>query len=262
MKIITCLLFSFLFGTSFAQELSAEFIERFEISAERYVGVDDFDNLYYVNGNILYKKTPSKLFSYSNVALGTLEKVDMSNPFKVILFYPDFNAVILLDNNLNELTERIDFTDETKFNNVRFVTGSSQNNLWLFADDNRLHLYDYLRHRDMLETQPLTFYEPEFQAKKLVSVYKKVWILSNQAVFEFNEYGTFINKFILPQVEDIFPFQKGFLYISGGSFYYQLPENSMPIDLQIEHPISSVSVNSTNIYIFDGRRVNQYQIIR
>ena len=56
------------------------------------------------------KKTPKKTFSYSNIELGKLSMVNIQNPFKIILFYADFNTAILLDNNLNELTQKLDFT--------------------------------------------------------------------------------------------------------------------------------------------------------
>ena len=89
-----------------AQDLSTEFKTTYDLDAEVFVGVDEFKSIYYINENILYKKTAEKLFSYSNVELGKLSMVNIQNPFKIILFYADFNTAIILDNNLNELTQQ------------------------------------------------------------------------------------------------------------------------------------------------------------
>lgn len=262
MKKITCIILCILYGSLYAQELSAVLIAELPLEAEQFVGVDEFDNMYYVNSNILYKKTTTKMFSYSNVELGKLYRVNILNPFKIILFYADFNAVMILDNNLNELTDRIDFTDGTLFNNVQFVSDASQNNLWLYADDNKLHLYDYQGLRELGQTQPLTFYDPDFTPVNLVSTYKKVWILSKKAVYEFNEYGAFMMKYDLLNVEQIFPFEKGFMYVSQGSFFYQESNANVPIKVEYRHPVESIYVNGSNIFIYDGKLVNQYQILR
>jgi len=245
-----------------SQNLTTQLNSKTSLVADQFIGIDEFQSMYYITDNILYKKTTKQIFSYSNINLGKLTSVTIQNPFKVILFYSDFNAAIILDNNLNELTQKIDFTKETKFNNVAFVTGASQNNLWLYADDNKLHLYDYQGLNELLQTQATTFYDPEFTPKSIVSTYKNVWILSKKAVLEFNEYGIYISAFNLKNTEQIFPFQKGFIYIQNGLFKYQEPSQVVPIDLDYTDIIESVYINSSFICIFNGESVYQYQIKR
>lgn len=230
------------------------------LEAEKFIGVDEFKSMYYINGNILYKKTAKKIFSYSNISLGQLSAVNIQNPFKIILFYADFNAVMILDNNLNELTEKIDFTQETLFNNVNFVTGSSQNNIWLYADDNKLHLYDYRHLSVVLQTQPMTFYDSTFLPRTIVSTYKKVWVLSKNRVLEFNEYGIYTRSYTLKKINYIFPFQQGFIYTSDGSLFYQHQDEAIPVLMDYENEVESIYVNSSNIFIYDGTKVYQYQI--
>ena len=150
MKSILFITFCFFCLVIQSQEITTKLHSEKALEADSFIGVDEFENIYYVKENILYKKTSKKLFSYSNVGLGKLSSVNIQNPFKVILFYAEFNAAIILDNNLNELTQKIDFTKETQFNNVVFVSGASQNNIWLYADDNKLHLYDYQNYAGIL----------------------------------------------------------------------------------------------------------------
>ena len=262
MKRILLITFCFFCLAVRSQELTTEFQMKKPLEADTFVGVDEFQNMYYIQENILYKKTSKQLFSYSNVGLGRISSVNIQNPFKVILSYTDFNAAIILDNNLNELTQKIDFTKETLFNNVTFVTGASLNNIWLYADDNKLHLYDYQNYTELLQTQATTFYDPDFMPKMIISTYKNVWILSNNTVLEFNEFGIYTKAYKLKEVDQIFPFQKTFIYFKNGKFFHQAPSSIIPIQLDHEDTIESISINSSNIFIFDGESVYQYQIIR
>lgn len=250
------------FITINAQDLAFEFKATHPLEAERFVGVDDFKNIYYINNNILYKKTDKKTFSYSNIELGTLNMVNIQNPFKIILFYADFNTAILLDNNLNELTQKIDFTKETLVNNVTFVTAASQNNLWLYADDNKLHLYNYQLMKELLQTQAITFFKDLFNPENIVSTYKHIWILSKNGVLEFNEYGVYITAYNIPDAEQIFPFQKGFIYVKDDAFFYNDLTKFIPIELDFKSEAKSTFINSANIFIYDGSQVHEYQIKR
>ena len=258
-KILLFLLcFSYFHVTS--QEISTRLHSKIPLEAETFIGLDEFQNLYYLNDNILYKKAENNTFSYSNVSLGRITMVNIQNPFKLILFFADFNAVIILDNNLNELTEKIDFTRETTFNNVRFVSGSSQNNIWLFADDNKLHLYDYKNLSEQTQTQPITFYEEQFTPKTIISNYKNVWILSDSGVFQFNEYGNYIDSVEKPGIDFIFPFQKGFIYTESDQFYYQKGKETLPLSLAHDHLIKDIAVNNSSICLYDGQYVYQYEL--
>lgn len=246
----------------FSQEINTQFRVKKDLVADKFIGVDDFKNLYYLRDNILFKKTSTKEFSYSNINLGELTSVQIQNPFKLVLFYADFNSTVILDNNLNELTERIDFTKETLFNNVNYVTGASQNNLWLFPDDNKLHLYDYQNNSEVLQTQAMTFYDENFVPVNMVSSYKKVWIQSKKGVLEFNEYGVFLKNYPLEEIDFIFPFQKGFIYSIDKSLYYHDLIKATPVLLDHKLLDQSVYINNSNIFIFESNLVYEYQIMR
>lgn len=85
-------------STSFAQEKVIETAKK-----------DLFDNSYYVIDNTFTKKHTSKnIKTYTNLTLGNITSTDIINSFKIVLFYRDFNTVVLLDNQLN-LIKKINF---------------------------------------------------------------------------------------------------------------------------------------------------------
>ena len=240
--------------------ISTKLVSETVLEAEEFMGADELGNLFYMENQVFYRKSGQRIFSFSNVDLGAITTVDVGNPFKILLLYRDFNSVIILDNNLNELSQRLDFTDETQFNNVLFVGNSSQNNIWLYADDNKLHLYNYETLSEELQTQAMTFYEDDFIAQSIVSTFKRVWIQSDSEALEFNEYGNYVRTYPINGAERIFPFQKGILVLKEGSFEYFFEEERRRVELNFKGTMKNVSVSGSSLFIYDGKKVSQFQL--
>jgi len=253
--------FVFVVNVSFAQEIQTVLKSKIELNADRFIGVDDLENTFYLIQNVLFKKSKTELLSYNNVNLGKISSVNIQNPFKIILFYKDYNSVILLDNKLNELTGKIDFTKETLFNNVQFVSLSSENDLWLLADDNKIHLYDYQNKLQKLETQPLRFYQKQFIPIMIKSTYKYIWVFSNKATIQFNEYGSYISFTELDYQDFVHPFQGGYLYQNRNALFYQSNNKIVSVKIDLKYPFKEIYVNKESIYTFDGKFLYQYNIL-
>ena len=246
---------------SFAQDVSVKFIEKKILNADQFIGIDDLENLYYIKNNTLFKKTKNETLSYANIALGKIESVDIHNSFKIIVFYKDFNSVVFLDSKLNELSTRIDFTKETFVNNVLFVSHSSENNIWLFADDNKLHLYDFQNRFEKLQTQPITFYEPNFVCSQLISSYKDVYVIGNSGILQFNQFGNFIYFTNSKNVQSLNIYKEGFIYVKDNEIFYQNKEKTLPIVLNFEGNIKDFKLNNGFLTIYDGLAIYIYQLL-
>ena len=76
-------------------------------------------------------------FRYNNRRLGTLARVDVTNAFNLLLYYPDYQTALTLDRTLSKTGEwnLLSFG----FLNVPVVATSADNQLWLYdAADQRL----------------------------------------------------------------------------------------------------------------------------
>ncbi len=166
MKIKLLFFFIFYINISFSQEIQTELVSKTPLIADRFIGVDELENIYYIKNNILHKKNIREDLVYSNVELGEITSVNINNPFKIILLYKDYNSVVVLDNKLNELTQAITFPDT----NISLVSYASENDLWVYSKDNNiLQLYNYQNKTINLTTQPLGFYQENFMAENLFS---------------------------------------------------------------------------------------------
>jgi len=110
---------------------SFSLINQKEMIADRYWGTDGQGQVYYSLGNTFYKQTDRKIFQYTTNSLGTISRVDVLNPMRILLFFESANTAIQLDNQLNEMEQLSFSTFETPLL-VRYVGQSAQNKLWVF----------------------------------------------------------------------------------------------------------------------------------
>jgi hypothetical protein len=113
------------------------------VEVEEFIGEDALGYSYYIKGNNFIKLKNSENWQYNNVTLGKIAKVDIQNPLKIVLFFENFNTVVMLDNQLNEI-KTINFSFENQETVASAIGISSQGNLWLFNSINmQLGLYNY-----------------------------------------------------------------------------------------------------------------------
>jgi len=264
MKFFTVIFLFFQFLSVSAQGIQIEFLKDFPLNADEFIGVDNFENYYYIKNNTLYKKTTQQTYTYTNTQLGKITSVDITNPLKILLFYRNFNTVLFLDNKLNELTTSINFTSESFSQQIAFVNISSNNNLWLYSlDDNVLQLWNHQTKKVQFTSQPLTSYSNDFKIAQQLSSYKNCWLIDENVILKFNEYGIFLEVTTIDSHIYLKPFQKGYMYLKENKLYYQKSStNFQQIHTEIEGIIKSYSINTKHIYIFDGTKISVFKILK
>ncbi|MEN8125674.1 MAG: hypothetical protein ABFR32_11150 [Bacteroidota bacterium] len=256
----TKLLFALLISIniSFSQEIQTELVSKTPLVADQFIGVDELENIYYIQNNVLHKKNIREDLVYSNVKLGEITSVNINNPFKIILLYKDYNSVIVLDNKLNELTQTINFPNT----NISLVSYASENNLWIYSKDNNiLQLFDYQNQTTNLTTQPLNFYHEGFMANNLFSSNDNVWLFNQKGILQFNQYTSFIEFYELESIKKVFPYKKGFIYIQNDEFFFIDNEITSIISVNFPQGKNEIYFNKGKIYIFHNGILFQYRIL-
>ena len=98
--ILTGLIFASIFLQ--AQEEDFSLIQSIPVKAA-FITVDELGFIYLVNENKVSKLSGNGklLFTRSNLSSGDITSLDVSDPFKVLLFYMDFGNIEFLDNTLS-----------------------------------------------------------------------------------------------------------------------------------------------------------------
>ena len=106
----------------------------YQLSSEAtFVTVDALQQIYIATeaGKLLkLDKNGQLLFEYNNRRLGKVGGIDASNPFSVLVYYPELATVVLLDRTLSEI-KSINLFDLNIFE-PQAVALSNDNNIWVY----------------------------------------------------------------------------------------------------------------------------------
>ncbi|MFN5182160.1 MAG: hypothetical protein ACK5D5_03945 [Bacteroidota bacterium] len=98
---------------------------------------DNIGNIYVIHKDelIKYNGYGEILKRYSNKRLGNIFSVDASNPLRILVFYKDFSAVVILDSQLTENGESISLEGKG-LEQCDLACTSFNNGVWLFNRQN------------------------------------------------------------------------------------------------------------------------------
>lgn len=124
-KVIIILLFISAL-TSYAQTNTTEFNGKMLVT-------DQFGHYYEVSNNEIkkYNLDGELICVYSDNVIGTIATVDVTNPYKVMVFFQDFGNIIILDNTLSPTSEEIDLSDINS-SATSLACKSYNNGFWYF----------------------------------------------------------------------------------------------------------------------------------
>lgn len=147
MKKIVCLILFFTIGTVFCQghKTTITKLNSFPIEADVYIGFDGLGNNYFIKNDVFTKQNEHQIFEYKNISLGKISFVDIINPLKIMLFYENFNSVVTLDNQLNEI-QKINFSEIDNSMVISKIGMALKNQFWIYnAINQKISLFDYLK---------------------------------------------------------------------------------------------------------------------
>lgn len=158
--------------------------------------VDELGYFYLIsNVNELVRYTPDLVeqYAYSNERLGSVTSIDANNPLKLLLFYENYQTIIMLDNLLGEIGRYNLF--DLGFNDITAVGISNDNNVWLYDPiDYKLKKIDnsgrLLAESITMYNEGLEYIRPEF----LVEKGNKVFVYDeDHGFFLFDNLGQYLH---------------------------------------------------------------------
>lgn len=148
--------------------ISIQFIDSIPNNGAEHVGTDAYGVAYYIKNNVVSKTDHLQTVEYKNIPFGTLTKVDIQNPLQLVLFYENFNAVVILDNQFNEI-QSILFSENNNPIMISAIGLASQNRLWLFnAINQQISMYNRVKNTFITLSQPLknkiVYYQTDYNS--------------------------------------------------------------------------------------------------
>lgn len=239
-----------------AQNLKAVSIAQTPLNVDRFIGVDEYQDLYYINENVFHKKSSKKNLQFSDLQLGSITTADIVNPLRITLFYEQFNTAVILDNALNEII-RIDFNKIEDFKNITHARTASDQRLWIFNRDLRqLELYDYRNNNVRITSPPLAA-----AAEQMVSDFNTCWIYTGKTLQAFNNYGSLLYSMEAEGLDQLYQFRQSILAVRDGKVTV-LDKNKKKfktVDLD-EKVLDQLYWAQEILYIYNGKTLNTYSL--
>ena len=241
-----------------AQSIQAEEIMHFKILADHFWGVDNYENLYYSNDNIFFKRNNDQdtvNHQFKDFNLGTLKSVDLINPLRIVLFYQDSNTVVLLDNRLNEL-DRFSFNEIQPLRTISHAQLAGNRHLWLFnVDTQRLEVFDYTNQQTSSLSLPINT-----TINQLKSNFRKAWLVLPESIKVYDWYANQINS-ISHSFEKIEISKSQMIGLSkDGHYYYKdKGKNFIKVD-NLKLASDSFYLMNQKLYIYQPNKLTIYQL--
>lgn len=236
----------FLFNTLivFCQEkIYATCIDTSLIKADSFIGKDNLKTDYYLYKNTVKKRNISKAYQYQNLSLGRIKNVCITNPLQVVVFYEDFNTLILLDNQMNE-TQQIDGNKLETPIKIEAFGLSSQNQVWLYDGFlQKISLYNFKTNSNKVISTPITG-----KIKDYSSDYNYFyWIDENNRFYSISVFGKIKTLGTIPDYDTI--------QITDESKYIIKKNNELVYfntDKPLESKIELVNKSFANFFYSNG----------
>ena len=120
--------------TNSAIDSSYTLLDTISIKA-KFFTTDKLSQIYAVteqNEVIKYDSNGGELFRFNNNTLGNLKHIDATDPFNVLLYYPNYMTAIILDRTLNKTIE-YNFANLNLIE-IKAIGVSNDNNVWLYDE--------------------------------------------------------------------------------------------------------------------------------
>ena len=249
----------FCFSIQAQEMIFATQLNKVLVSCDHFLGFDNQNNLYTLKNNILTKNSDSTIYQYNNLSLGKITNVDFQNPLQIVVFYKNFNTVILLDNQLNEI-KKIDFNLHTTPLIIEAVALSSQNQIWIYDSISaKIGLYNVNTNTTkwistMLEN-PILHYESDY-----THLY---WMDTNLDLFRISLFGAIEKIANHPKFDSVQLTKNGhsIYFVENQLFSYNLKtKKSSKIAIE-EKIISKFFFKDGILSIFTQNEITNYKII-
>lgn len=200
---------------SLAQDSVVAKINAPEIS---YFTLDPDENIYLVSkGNNLlrYSSTGKPSGYYNNIQNGNLSWIDASNPLKVLLFYPQFSKIVVLDKMMSQ--KAVLSLQQLGLFSVSACGVAEDGNIWVY-DNLKSKLFkinmqlEVVAESNDLRSETGTVPTPS----SLVASDGKVYLCDTvNGVYVFDRYASYLNTLSLKDVKQLQVYGQQLVWLSG-----------------------------------------------
>jgi hypothetical protein len=188
---------------------------------------DNLGNCYIISKKqiIKYSRKGTKLSEYSNNLYGNISHADVSDPFRILLFYKDFNRIVFLNNQLSELSSPIEL-DELDGVQAEICCTSSSGGFWIYDYFlTKLMYFDKNLEKKHESANLLTIFRniglPEFMIEKNDFLYIS---FPDKGILLFDRFGSYFKTIPLKISKSFQIIDRNIVYFENNMLYTYNPD--------------------------------------
>ncbi len=172
----------------------------------KYFTTDNLCDIYIItNKNEIIKFDDLGYFEgrYANKKMGNLASVDATNPFKILLFYPDFQTITLVDRLLNPISSLV--LSDYGIRQAKCVSMSENGNILVF-DEATVKFYNFfIDGNGIVHDKTVAISLPNLNPLQIVARNNSIYVNDERmGVIHFDAFGKFLERL---DISDVTGFQ-------------------------------------------------------
>jgi hypothetical protein len=240
------------------KEIETKLIDSLEVKADTYIGRDNLKNDYFSFKNVIKKRNSSQEYEYQNLSLGKIKGICITNPLQIVVFYEDFNSLVLLDNQLNE-TQQINANRFETPVKIEAYGLASQNQVWLYDGFlQKISLYNFKTDTNKTISTPISG-----KIKDYHSDYNYFyWTDESNTLYSISLFGKIKNVGVIPEYDDIQIIDESKIILKKNNEL-----TFIDVNMQLVQKISLIEKSIDNFFytngiltIFTFSQINNYKI--
>ena len=246
------------------QPAEFQFVKSVNVDGDRHFS-DPMGNVYIIKNNHLVKfvQDYTQAAEYTNLFLGNIHSIDVSDPLRILMYYKDHNQVVWVDNYLSEIRSPI-WLDNLGVDQAQLVCSSNQGGFWIFNGlNNQLQYFDvnleFVHESITLNSLTGPDIQPTYMLEKSRNVYLNV---PGFGILVFDRFGNY-SKTIPLEIPDEFQVtDQNLYYFKAGELYSFDLQTNNPGKLQLPEKDGFIKVEMQPdfLYLFRHQGYSVYKI--
>jgi hypothetical protein len=229
------------------------------------LAADNLGNSYIFDFNTIIKYNPEgdSIGTYSNNRLGNISSIDVTNPYKILVFYSDYSVIVFLDNFLTAMETPIAL-DRLGYDGVTLACSSQENGLWLF---DRLQQKLIKLGKDLTVTNKSInlsqWIGNQINPKTLIEQNSTVALhLSNESVIIFDQFATFDKVLSIKTTNEIQVINQNIIFQTNDTLFQYSPKQlvASPMILPLEKT-KSAKISKDRLLLLKNEKLYIYHYL-
>ena len=227
-----------------------------------FMTTDHIGRLYLAKGHelFLYSVDGELMYQFSDLSRGKIVHLDARNPLKLLLFYPDYGQIALLDNTLSRTRDNINL-NSLDLELAQLACASFDNGFWVYDPVSfRLVRYDQGLNVTNEVSNINQLVRAEINPNQMVEFENWVYLSDPmQGVFVFDSFGTFSKLIPISGARSIQVRENGLFFEFDEKLIKYNPLNFEQIEVQLPvDEFESLRIEKKRLYVLQKDKVLIY----